>query len=61
MKARQFVVWIYVLAFFLSIAGIGSVYFDLSLWKYILPWQQAMFAFYLLVGFCGILLAYWGL
>ncbi len=59
MKARQFVVWIYVIAFFLSIAGVGSVYFDLSLWKYIALWQQALFAFYLLVGFCGILVAYW--
>jgi Tfp pilus assembly protein PilO len=59
MKAREFVVCIYVIAFFLSVGGIGSVYFDLSLWKYIAVWQQALFAFYLLVGFCGTLVAYW--
>jgi di/tricarboxylate transporter len=59
MKAREFVVWIYVIAFFLSVGGIGSVYFDRSLWKYISLWQQTLFAFYLLVGFCGVLLAYW--
>ena len=59
MTAREFVVWIYVIAFFLSVCGIGSVYFDLSLWKYIALWQQTLLAFYLLVGFCGILVAYW--
>jgi len=57
MNPRAFVVLVYVITFFLSIGGIISIPADA--WKYIAFWQQTLFAFYILVGFCGFLIAFW--
>lgn len=57
MNLREFVVWIYIGALSLSICGILAI--PWQTWSYIGTWQILLFVFYILVGFCGILIAYW--
>jgi len=54
---RGFVVSVYVIAFVLAVLGLTSI--PGETWNYIDWWQKTLFAFYILVGFCGVLIAYW--
>ncbi|HLE74919.1 MAG TPA: hypothetical protein VI864_02615 [Candidatus Bathyarchaeia archaeon] len=57
MNLRGFVVLVYVAAFLVALFGVFSI--PVQAWQNIENWQKAMFAFYILVGFCGILIACW--
>lgn len=57
MALRDFVVVIYVIAFIVSIISILSIPQDL--WRFLSLGQTLAFGFSLLVGFCGVLLAYY--
>jgi len=57
MNIRGFVVSIYVLAFLLALGGVVGI--PETAWTYIQDWEIALFAFYILIGFCGVLLAFW--
>ena len=57
MNSRQFVLYIYLLAFFLALAAVLGI--PAEAWKYLDLWQQFLMGFYILVGVCGILIAYW--
>jgi len=57
MNLRKFVVDVYIGVFFLAIGGIALI--PGEVWQYISDWQKVLFVFYILVGFCGVLVAYW--
>jgi hypothetical protein len=54
---RQIVVFVYFVAFCLAVFGLLSI--PAQAWQYVPNWEKALFAFYFLVAFCGVLLAYW--
>jgi hypothetical protein len=53
---RRFVVVFYVIAFTLSIVGIFSI--PQNAWQLLSSGEKVLMGFNLLVGFCGVLLAY---
>jgi len=53
---RGFVLFIYVIAFLLSLGTIASI--PSAAWRYIADWQKISLGFGILVAFCGVLLAY---
>jgi predicted membrane channel-forming protein YqfA (hemolysin III family) len=57
MNLREIVVCVYSSAFLIALIGIALI--PEETWKYIADWQKITFAFYILVGFCGVLIAYW--
>ena len=57
MNAKQVVFWIYVVAFAIGALAIVSIPQDA--WKYIADWQKGVFGFQILLGICGILIAWW--
>jgi hypothetical protein len=57
MNARQAVFWIYLIALIIGIVSIVAI--PIESWKYIADWQKALFGFQILLGICGVLIAYW--
>ena len=54
---RSIVLTIYKITFVLGVAGV--ILTSLATWQYISFQQALLFGFYILLGFCGVLIAYW--
>lgn len=62
MNLREFVLYVYFIAFIISLIAVASIPIPSQVWKLVPDWEKtllvATLAFSILVGFCGVLLAY---
>jgi len=56
-NAREAVFWIYIIALAIGIVSIATI--PIEYWKDIADWQKALFGFQILLGICGVLIAFW--
>jgi len=57
LNAREAVFWIYLINLAIGIVAIATI--PGEYWKYIADWQKALFGFQILLGTCGVLIAFW--
>jgi hypothetical protein len=57
MNLRKSIVYVYIFAFALAVLSVLIV--PPQVWQYVSDWQKAMVMFQLLLGACGVALAYW--
>jgi len=54
---RVIVFFLYVISFLISLGIVAVV--PGEAWAVLSDWQKVLFAYYVLLGFCGVLMAYW--
>jgi hypothetical protein len=57
MRMRTFLAYMYLLNFVIGI--FATVYFLNSSWSYLETWQMSLYFYYLVLGFCGVAVAFW--
>lgn len=57
MKMRTFLAFLHLLNFLIGI--FATVYVLNIFWNYLEAWQLVLYIYYIVLGFCGVTIAYW--